>query len=116
MPAASFGVASRSSHVMVTVLSHLLSCTGVMQPDYAISSSAYLAIIFLRPWEMKLTVSLRSSPEPSVRRIVPYPYLACFTRVPRLHVPAGLFLASAGRYVDLVSPPPKTFVTASTVL
>src|SRR6187431_2992552 len=40
---------------------------------------------------MKLIVSFISSPSPSVRRIVPFPYLACLTRVPIVHFPADFF-------------------------
>ena len=40
---------------------------------------------------MKLIVSFMSSPSPSVRRIVPLPYLGCLTRVPRVHFPADFF-------------------------
>ena len=50
-------------------------------------------------------VSFRSSPAPSVRRMVPYPYLGCFTRVPRAQPPGDFFpgagFASGGADVRL---------------
>jgi trimeric autotransporter adhesin len=45
--------------------------SGSAASRYACSNSAYLATNFFNPWEIKLIVSLRSSPAPSVRRIVP---------------------------------------------
>src|SRR5262245_38286788 len=45
---------------------------------------------------MKLMVSFISSPSPSVRRLVPWPYFGCLTRVPMIHFPADLFGGAGG--------------------
>src|SRR6185295_1666325 len=90
---------------------------------YTTSSSAYFAIIFLSPCDMKLIVSFRSSPSPSVRSIVPFPKRGCRIRVPIVHLPpedfrpGAAFAAADGvAAAGLRMPPPRARVTASTEL